>query len=351
MKVLTIVGARPQFIKAAPMSAELRKRHHEVLVHTGQHYDDGMSDVFFRDLSIPSPDYHLGVGGGSHGSQTAAMLTGLERVMEAEHPDVVLVYGDTNSTLAAAIAAAKLHLPVAHVEAGLRSFYLRMPEEVNRVLTDHVSRWLFAPSDVARAQLAAEGIVSGVHIVGDIMLDVVRLYAGKAGPAPCDFAPGRYFLCTLHRAENVDNPERLAPIVTALADLPLPVVLPLHPRTRARLAEFGINLPQNCHVKAPAPYLEMLALQRDSAAILTDSGGVQKEAYYLGVPCVTLRDETEWVETVENGWNTLVGADPVAIRKAANVDRERLGKRPDLYGMGHCAPQIVEVLERDHVGV
>lgn len=355
MKFVTIVGARPQFIKAAPLSAELRKKHEECLVHTGQHYDDNMSDVFFRELNIPPPDVHLGVGSGSHAAQTAAMLERIEQVLLEKKPDAMIIYGDTNSTVAGALAAAKLHIPVAHVEAGLRSFDRRMPEEINRVVADHLSTWLFTPSQVSVKQLANEGITEGVHDVGDIMADSVRLFAPLARErsdvlARHGLEQGKYFAATVHRAANTDDAERLSGILQGLSAAPLPVVLPLHPRTKAAIARHGLqsvigDTNGTIRIIEPLGYLDILQLQQNAAAVLTDSGGIQKEAYYLGIPCITLRDETEWIETVEAGWNRLVGADASRIAEAVNEcftrDREN---RPPLYGDGHAAERIVGII-------
>jgi UDP-N-acetylglucosamine 2-epimerase len=350
VRFLTVLGARPQFIKAAPLSAVLRRRHEEIFVHTGQHYDHQMSAVFFEQLRIPAPDHHLGVGSGLHGEQTGTMLIRLEAVMQCERPDVVLVYGDTNSTLAGALAAAKLGIPVAHVEAGLRSFNRAMPEEINRVVTDHLSTWLFAPSQHAARQLATEGVTRGVHVVGDVMLDAVLQHAERARqtspyPDAANLCPGMFYLCTVHRAENTDHAERLGNILAGLARLDQPVLLPLHPRTRKRLAEFNMVPGSNVRVIEPVGYLDMLQLERSASAILTDSGGVQKEAYYLGVPCVTLREETEWAETTEVGWNLLAGTDPDAI--VASVAQHRRDRRPHppLYGTGDAAGHIVRIFD------
>lgn len=349
MKILTVVGARPQFIKAAPLSAALRRVHTEILVHTGQHYDHGMSDVFFTELGIPAPDHHLGIGSGPHGAQTGAMLAAIEAALLAEQPDTVLIYGDTNSTLAGALAAAKLHVPVAHVEAGLRSFNRSMPEELNRIVADHLSTLLFAPSDASKEQLAREGIMDGVHVVGDIMLDAVLAQRQRAAevsrvPESLGLEPGGYFAATLHRAENVDSGERLGRILGALGRLDRPVALPLHPRTASRLREHGLVPASNIRLIEPLGYLDMLQLVSRSACVLTDSGGLQKEAYFLGVPCVTLREETEWVETVETGWNVLAGSDADAIESAARrmpgLDRPR----PPIYGDGRAAELIVAAL-------
>jgi len=277
------------------------------------------------------------------------MLAAIERVTLDERPDILLVYGDTNSTLAGALGAAKLRIPVAHVEAGLRSFNRAMPEEINRVLTDHVSTWLFAPSEVARRQLAAEGITAGVHVVGDIQYDAARLHGERAVerspyPASLGLSEQAYYLCTIHRAENTDDARRLGGILAGLERLDRPVVLPLHPRTRKRIDQLGLQIGPRVIVLEPVGYLDMLRLQQAAAAVLTDSGGIQKETYYLGVPCVTLRDETEWVETVEVGWNTLVGADPDALVGAVGGLIDRGAPRPDLYGSGDTAGQIVAAL-------
>lgn len=348
MKFATILGARPQFIKASPLSHELRQRHLEVLVHTGQHYDYGMSDIFFEELALPAPDYHLGIGSGLHGAQTGAMLAAIEGVLQKEAPDAVIVYGDTNSTLAGALAATKLHLPVAHVEAGLRSFNRRMPEEINRILVDHLSTWLFAPSEASRELLAKEGILEGVHVVGDIMTDAARLHGERAAQSRTlerlNLRPGAFYLATVHRAENTDEPGALRSILQALGALDKPVVLPIHPRTEKRVSELEIVVGANVQVLPPQGYLAMLALERGAACILTDSGGMQKEAYYLEVPCVTLRNETEWVETVATGWNVLVGTEPERILDAVARRPDRGTPHPELYGDGVTAGRIAEVL-------
>jgi UDP-GlcNAc3NAcA epimerase len=292
--VVTVVGARPQFVKLAPLSRALRRHVREVLVHTGQHYDREMSDAFFSELSLPAPDRHLGVGSGPHGAMTGRMLEALEAVLVEEAPALVVVLGDTNSTLAGALAAAKLGIPVAHVEAGLRSFDLRMPEEINRRVTDHVSDLLLCPTATAVRNLAHEGIRRGVHRVGDVMADAIRLYLPRARrrPRTIDLAPRSYYLATVHRQENADDPERLAALLRALSSLRHPTVLPLHPRTARRLEAHGLKAGGLVRLLPPQPYLEMLRLQAEARAVLTDSGGMQKEAYLLGTPCNTLRETT-----------------------------------------------------------
>jgi UDP-N-acetylglucosamine 2-epimerase len=348
--VLTVVGARPQFVKLAPLSRALRRRVREVLVHTGQHYDEEMSDAFFDQLGLPAPDRHLGIGSGGHGAMTGRMMEALEGVLLEERPALVVVLGDTNSTLAGALAAAKLGIPVAHVEAGLRSFDPAMPEEINRRLTDHVSTLLFCPTATAVRNLKVEGIRKGVHRVGDVMRDAIvqnlarARRSGRANGRP----PRSYYVATLHRQENVDDPERLRRLLGALEALPLPVVLPLHPRTAARLEALGRAPGGSVETVPPQPYLEMLALVAGARAVLTDSGGVQKEAHMLGTPCVTLRETTEWVETLARGANRLAGSDPRKIRAAVR-DIERRRPRWDagrLYGEGHASERIAEVVAR-----
>jgi UDP-N-acetylglucosamine 2-epimerase len=366
VRVISVVGARPQFIKAATVSRALAAlgdgapgaRIRERLVHTGQHYDPRMSRVFFEELKVPRPVANLGVGSGPHGWQTAEMLQRLEPLLTADRPDWVVVYGDTNSTLAAALAAAKLHLSIAHVEAGLRSFDRRMPEEVNRILADRVSSLLLCPTAAAVANLAREGITEGVHRVGDVMCDSLRLNAALAeqsstAPARLGLEARAYYLATVHRAENTDDPVRLAGIISALGRLGRPVVLPVHPRTRRALAAARAAAAGGLRPIEPVSYLDMIALERSARLILTDSGGVQKEAYWLGVPCVTLRDETEWVELVACGCNRLAGAD--AERIAAAVDAFEAegavlpaGRPKDLYGDGHSAERIAELLAAGH---
>jgi UDP-N-acetylglucosamine 2-epimerase len=360
MKLLTVVGARPQFIKAAPVSRAIETYNHEhpkrplqeVLLHTGQHYDDEMSEVFFKELDLPEPDYNLGVGSGTHGRQTGQMLERLETVLLDEVPDLVMVYGDTNSTLAGALAAAKLHIPVAHVEAGLRSYNRKMPEELNRLLTDHLCTLLLCPTETAVRNLAKEGIKRGVDRVGDVMYDSV-LHSVQLAEQRSQILkklylkPKEYILATIHRAENTDDSQRLRAIVTGLQGIVrrgLPVILPLHPRTRRRTQEFALML-EPLTIIAPVPYLDMLRLEKEAKLILTDSGGVQKEACFLQVPCLTLREETEWVETVEAGWNLLVGADPERI--LASMEKlQRLARKSlsSAFGDGQAAQRIVQIV-------
>jgi UDP-N-acetylglucosamine 2-epimerase len=348
MRVLTVVGARPQFIKAAPVSRVLREHHDEFLLHTGQHYHDAMSDLFFRQLNIPAPDRNLDVGSGHHGAQTAAMLSGVEAVALDYKPDWVLVYGDTNSTLAGALAASKLAVPVAHVEAGLRSFDRQMPEEINRVVTDHVSTLLLCPTQTAVENLSREAITNGVLMVGDVMYDSFRQNIEIARStstilADLNLEPCRYQLLTVHRAANVDQLDNLEAILRGVIESGRTTVFPVHPRTQARLRSSALNLSPNLRLIDPVGYLEMLALEESSEAVVTDSGGVQKEAYFAGRPCITVRDSTEWVETVEAGWNVLVGTDPRAIANAM-CDFRPAGERPQLFGDGHAAEKVVDAL-------
>ncbi|HEX7400538.1 MAG TPA: UDP-N-acetylglucosamine 2-epimerase (non-hydrolyzing), partial [candidate division Zixibacteria bacterium] len=313
MKIISVVGARPQFIKLASLSKELRKKHHEIIIHTGQHYDDNLSKVFFSELSIPKPDYNLGIGSAEHGEQTGRMMEGIERILLSEKPNLVIVYGDTNSTLAGALAAAKLNIPVAHVEAGLRSYRKSMPEEINRVLTDHVSTLLFCPTPTSVKNLKKEGITKGVHLVGDVMydslLDHLKVAEKKSRiMRKLNLRKKEFYLLTIHRAENTDIKENLKKVTQIIAHLDKKVVFPIHPRTRNKLGEFKLlsrllSL-SNLILIDPVSYLDMLILEKNAGFILTDSGGVQKEAFFLRIPCLTLRDETEWVETLESGWNS-----------------------------------------------
>jgi UDP-N-acetylglucosamine 2-epimerase (non-hydrolysing)/UDP-GlcNAc3NAcA epimerase len=351
MKILTVVGNRPQFVKAAAVSGLLREQHEEVLVHTGQHYDDELSSVFFAELGLAAPDRQLGIGGGTNTSQMARMLTALDPLLTELRPDATLVYGDTNSTLAGAQAGARARIPVVHVEAGMRSFDSTMPEERNRIATDRVSALLLCSSEVARANLAHEGVAGKAVVVGDVMVDVAMRWQPLARErtdvaAGLGVQSGEYLLVTAHRAGNVDDPERLAKLVGLLRQLPAPVVLPLHPRTRERLqtAELWSELRDiaGMHVTEPLGYAEFTALLCGARAVLTDSGGVQKEAYLAGVPCITLRANTEWVETVEAGWNTLVDLDPQAALEA--LERRPPAERPALYGDGHAAERCVQAI-------
>ena len=385
--LVTIIGARPQFIKAAVLSRLIRsemwkERFRETIIHTGQHYDDNMSEVFFREMEIPEPDIHLNVGSGLHGQMTGTMLIGIEKELIRLKPDLVLVYGDTNSTLAGALAASKLHIPVAHVEAGLRSFYRLMPEEQNRVLTDHLADFLFCPTSTAVQNLVKEGIINGVHETGDIMFDASIYYRDKLNNLLAQSTEhmkrseipqgGRaqgtglraqgsghraqgnqgledilnrkdYILATVHRAENTDDPGKLSAIVDAFNRLGKNVILPLHPRTRKLLTEYDLKFKSHVKVIDPVGYFGMLELEMNCSCIVTDSGGVQKEAFFLKKPCITLRDQTEWVETVEIGWNTLAGTDPYKIVRA--VENAAVPDTwPAFYGDGHCGEKILKIL-------
>ena len=349
MKVVTVIGNRPQFVKAAAVSGPLRAAHDELLVHTGQHYDDELAAIFVRELAVPTPEVELALGGGTNTEQTSRMLGAIGELLRDERPDAVLVYGDTNSTLAGALAAAQARIPVAHVEAGMRSFDRAMPEELNRVVTDHVSDLLLVPSQGAADNLARESVAGAVQIVGDVMVDVARLLAprARADDAPLEaagVAPGEYVLATAHRAGTVDDPRRLAQLVELLLGLELPVVLALHPRTRARLEAAGLlaRVQAGAIVLPPLGYLAFTSLLTRARAVLTDSGGVQKEAYLAGVPCVTLRDSTEWTETIDSGWNVLVDLDAGAARAA--LAREPPLQRPELYGDGHAADRVVAAM-------
>ncbi len=361
MRVATVLGARPQFIKAFPVSAALEQRGHvELLIHTGQHYDHAMSGTFFEELGIREPHVNLEVGSGAHGAQTGQMLARVEEVLTRESPDWVLVYGDTNSTLAGALAACKLQIPLAHVEAGLRSYNRCMPEEHNRVLTDHCADLLFCPTETARRNLAREGIEAAALVVGDTMYDAVRRFAAVARASSrildrLGLAPGNYVLATLHRAYNTDDRETLASFLSTLAEIAEPVVFPVHPRTRARLQQLDPATRESVHAPGlrlidPLGYLDMLQLEQNARVILTDSGGVQKEAYFFGVPCITLRPETEWVETVTAGMNIVTGTDRTAVLSAlAKSDWPR--EHPSLFGDGCAAARIVRALEERTTGV
>ena len=349
MKVVTIVGARPQFIKIAAVSRKLRERHQEILVHTGQHYDYEMSGAFFDGLELPRPNVNLGVGSGSHAAQTGAMLTGIEDVLLAESPDCLLIYGDTNSTLAGALASSKLSIPVVHVEAGLRSFNRSMPEEINRVVADHLSDLLLCPSEAAVNNLAIEGITENVHLVGDVMLDALQwakqrsVGAENACLKRFGLKRKEYLIATLHRSENTDDRARFQGILETFNSLNEPVLFPVHPRARKIINEINFRPQPNLHLIDPVGYLEMVALVSSARLVLTDSGGLQKEAYWLGVPCVTLRNETEWVETVEAGWNVLVGPEPERIARTVESFIPPVS-RPFLYGDGTAAEKCVDLI-------
>lgn len=354
VKIATVVGARPQFIKMAPVSKELRRNGiTEVVIHTGQHYNYEMDKLFFEQLKIPEPDYNLGVGSGSHGYQTGEMLKRIEEVLVKEKPDLVLVYGDTNSTLAGALAAVKLKIPVAHVEAGLRCFDKGVPEEVNRVLTDHVSDYLFAPTEIAVRNLHRGGINEGVYLTGDVMFDALRCNIGVAERESrileeLGLKSKEYFLATVHRAENTDDKERLKSIIEAFVESSELIVFPVHPRTLKFLKAYGLyerlESSGNMILTKPVGYLDMLLLENNARKILTDSGGVQKEAYFLKVPCITLREKTEWIETVEDGWNALVGAEKDKILWAIKNFEPKGETYSYKFGDGRAAEKIAEVL-------
>ena len=350
MKVLSVVGARPEFVQAWPISRVLRERHTEVLVHTGQHYDHAMSQSFFEQLGLPTPDYLLGIGSGAHGWQTGRMLESLESVIATEQPDVVVVRGDTNSTLAGALAASKLGVPFAHVEAGERSYVRSEPEEVNRLVADRLADLHLCASRTAVKRLAAEGIVGSVHWVGDVMLDALRLALPIVEErsdvlAQLGLSTGGYTLVTIHRAANTDDPLRLAALVDTLNDLDDSIVFPVHPRCRAALERSGLSLAPHVRALPPMSYLDMLALERSARLVATDSGGVQREAYCLGVRCLTFREATEWEETLEGGWNTLVGVDAERIR--ANWWTEATAStQGQIFGDGLAAYRIVSLLEQ-----
>ncbi len=349
MKVLSVVGARPEFVQSAPVSRALRARHQEVLVHTGQHYDYRMSQAFFDELGIAVPDYNLGVGSGPHGKQTAEILAGMEEVLRTEQPDLVIVRGDTNSTVAGSLAASKMAIPTAHIEAGERSYDRRMPEEINRLVADHLADLHFCASQASVQRLADEGIIDTVHWVGDVMYDALlqNLPLARERSSIMDrlgLAPGRYALVTVHRASNTDDPTRLQQIVAALNNVEETVVFPAHPRTQQALARIGARLSERILQIDPVSYFDMLELEENARLIATDSGGVQREAYCLGVPCLTLREETEWVETVQAGWNLLVGVGVHQIVEAWRDFHPR-GERPPIFGDGHAAERIVRILD------
>ena len=348
MKIMSIVGARPQFIKASALSRKLRRHHTEFLVHTGQHYDYEMSQLFFDQLNIPKPEVNLEVGSGRQGEQTAIMLIGLEKLLINEKPDRVLIYGDTNSTLAGALAAAKLSIPIAHVEAGMRSFQRSMPEEINRILADHLSNLLLCSSKTAVKHLANEGITKGVHLVGDVMFDVlsevIETVQGQSDTLEkFGISKGKYLLLTIHRPRNTDNDLHLKSILETIETAQEPVIFPIHPRTSKALRRISYTPSHHIQLVDPVSYTDMVQLEKSARMILTDSGGVQKEAYWLGIPCLTLREETEWIETVEQGWNRLVGADPVLIHQSI-LNFCPPQTRIPLYGQGQAAKRCYELL-------
>ncbi|HPT77462.1 MAG TPA: UDP-N-acetylglucosamine 2-epimerase (non-hydrolyzing) [Defluviitaleaceae bacterium] len=349
MKIVTILGARPQFIKAAPVSRVLRKVHQEIIIHTGQHYDNNMSDIFFEELHIPKPDYYLGVGSGTHGKQTGEMMIKIEEIVLEENPDYVLVYGDTNSTLAGALVGAKLHIPVIHIEAGLRSFNKLMPEEINRILTDHVSSLLFCPTDTAVKNLINESITENVFNVGDVMYDAV-LYNKKLALEKSEILRKNnlnakdYYLITVHRAENTDSFENMRNIITAFANIEGTKVWPIHPRTRKKLLDYGLDLGSipDLLILEPVGYLDMLNLEANAKKIITDSGGVQKEAYFMKVPCITLREQTEWVETLKEDANIIVGTNIDKILSA--VDKVVEPEYENVFGDGNASEKILKFI-------
>lgn len=358
-KIVTVVGARPQFIKAAAVSRVIRKEFNQILIHTGQHYDANMSDIFFEELGIPKPDYNLGVGSRSHGKQTAEMLIGVEEILLKEEPDYLLVYGDTNSTLAGALAASKLHIPVIHVEAGLRSFNKRMPEEQNRILTDHISEFLFCPTGMAVECLRKEGITRNVYQVGDVMCDAVLYYAnqeaGNTKESHIEELTAWYgekeklgegwYLATIHRAENTDSLEKIEEILDAFEELDKPVVFPVHPRTKNMVQKLcQEKMYQNLVCVEPVGYKEMLYFTKEAKKAVTDSGGLQKEAYILGTPCVTVRDQTEWVETLHGGHNILAKPQKEDIVKKVFETKQDWNFHPDYYGKGNAAEEICRIL-------
>lgn len=358
MKILTIVGARPQFVKAAAVSRVLRQEHTELLVHTGQHYDKNMSEIFFTELDIPRPDYNLGVGSGSHARQTADMLVGIEELLVKETPDAVMVYGDTNSTLAGALAASKLHIPVVHVEAGLRSYNMRMPEEQNRVLTDHISRVLYAPTESAVENLSKEGIARNVYNIGDVMCDAVLHYAAEIDKHDRAYffdrsrrlwgdgaMPDTWYLATIHRAENTDTAEKVFQVLSAFEELPHPVIFPVHPRTvplvRQACEQHSFR---NTIAVEPVGYIDMLFYTKTAVKVVTDSGGLQKEAYILHTPCVTVRDQTEWVETLIGNHNILCKPERESILKAVLHTTVDESAHTTPYGNGDAAQKILQTL-------
>lgn len=362
IKIISVVGTRPQFIKAAVMTraiaaynknSECREKFFHIIVHTGQHYDDNMSKIFFHQLNIPQPAYNLGVGSGSHGTQTGKMLMNIEKVLLKEKADLVLTYGDTNSALAGALAAAKMSIPIAHIEAGLRSYNREMPEEINRILIDHISRFCFCPTHSAVENLKKEGILKGVYNTGDVMYEAVKSYIKIAENKSdilfkLNLKPKKYYLMTIHRQSNTDNRNNLKDIVRAIYELDLPVIFPIHPRTKKNLIETTPQIKKrNIVIINPVSYFDMLVLEKNSKVILTDSGGVQKEAYFFAVPCITLRDETEWVETVEEGWNIVVGTNKEKII-ASTLNFNPPKKQKKIFGNAQAGNKIVKIIQNFH---
>lgn len=350
MKILTVIGARPQFIKAAAVSNIIRQQHEEILVHTGQHYDENMSRVFFEELRIPKPNYNLKIGSGGHGQQTGTMLIQLEELYLKERPDMVLVYGDTNSTLAGALCASKLIIPVAHIEAGLRSFNKNMPEEQNRILTDHISKYLFVPTTSAVKNLSNEGITKDVHNVGDVMYDATLNFTELSKEKSViveklNLYEEEFILATIHRAENTNDINRLRNIIEALNESGERIILPLHPRTKKYMDDYGLIFNNNIKIIEPAGYLDMISLEMHCKKIVTDSGGVQKEAFFMNKPCITMRDETEWIETVEHGWNIIAGTDKAKILDGI-VNFMPNKAKTNIFGDGHATEKILKIINK-----
>ena len=351
MKIISIVGTRPQFIKCAPVSKELRKKYQEILVHTGQHYDQEMSKLFFDQLNIPNPNYNLGIGSGNQGEQTGKMLIEIEKILLNEKPDFVLLYGDTNSTLAGALASVKLHIPVGHIEAGLRSFDKNMPEEFNRILTDHSSDLLFVPTKTGVGNLKTEGIIEGVYLTGDVMYDALlnaSIIAEKSNILEeFGLISKDYFLTTIHRPSNTDNVKNLSNILEAFSESDKKIIFPIHPRTIKFIGEHGLKnkIGKNVIITKPVGYFDFICLEMNAKKILTDSGGIQKESYLLKVPCITLRENTEWIETINDGWNVLVGGDKEKILNAVNNFQPQ-GKQRNVFGDGHASGNIVKILDK-----
>jgi UDP-N-acetylglucosamine 2-epimerase len=349
MKIVTVIGTRPNFIKCAPVSREIRKQHEEVIIHTGQHYDYEMSKIFFDELKIPEPDFHLGVGSGDHGWQTSQMLNKIEEALIKIKPSLILVYGDCNGTLAGALAAAKLHIPVGHIEAGVRSFDKTMPEEINRVLTDHCSNLCFCPTETAVINLKKEGICNGVNLTGDVMVDVLLFNKKIAEKSDIlkklHLQRKQYLVATIHRGSNTDNKRTLENILDGFGDVNETIIFPMHPRTEKFLRKFNIydKIKKNIIIIKPLGYLDFLNLMNNAKKILTDSGGIQKEAYILKVPCVTLRENTEWIETLEKGWNILVGVDRQRIIKTI-LESSIKGEQKNYFGDGNASKKIIEII-------